>query len=222
MASDVEPGQGQAPDLAGRLAAAAQVRALAHALSAHDADDEVLAALAEAVAAATRELEAAPRRERILPSFGELVLVSPGSRGRHPMDDRGVAGSANPMAVEFVPRQLEEEAIIDVLFGPAFEGAPGRVHGGMVAAVFDDLMGYALAHVKQPGFTGRICVEYRAPVPTETWVEFRARVRVQEGRKLYVDGEARLDDKVLATADATMILVAPDHWSTHAQELLDQ
>ena len=204
-----------------RLEAAAGVRELAHALSAHDADEAALARVAEAVAAATRELEAAPRRERILPKFGELVVLSPEARGRHPMDDRGVAGSANPMAVEFVPRQLAEEAIVDVVFGPAFEGAPGRVHGGMVAAVFDDLMGYALAHVKQPGFTGRICVEFRAPVPTETLVEFRARVRGQEGRKLYVDGDARLDDKVLATADATMILVAPDHWSTHAQELLD-
>ena len=90
----------------------------------------------------------------------------------------------------------------------------------MVAAVFDDLTGYVLALVGEPGFTGRLTVEYRAPVPTETVVEFRVRLRERDGRKLHVDGDARLGDKVLAIADATMVLVPPDHWAKHAQELL--
>jgi hypothetical protein len=92
----------------------------------------------------------------------------------------------------------------------------------MVAAVFDDLTGRVLAMVGEPGFTGRLTVEYRAPVPTERAVEFRVRLRERDGRKLYAEGEARLDDRVLAICDATMILVAPDHWSKHAKELLGE
>jgi acyl-coenzyme A thioesterase PaaI-like protein len=204
-----------------RLDAVLGVRALAHALSAHDADDELLARVAEAAGSVLPALEAAPRRERILPRFGEIVVVTPDARRRHPMDDRAVAGPANPTAVEFASRREGDDAVADVEFGPAFEGAPGRVHGGMVAAVFDDLVGFVLAVVGEPGFTGRLAVEYRAPVPTETMIEFRARLRERDGRKLHVDAEARLANKVLATAEATMILVAPEHWSKHARELLD-
>ena len=36
------------------------------------------------------------------------------------------------------------------------KAAPGRVHGGMVAAVFDDILGMAMARVRSPGFTGRL------------------------------------------------------------------
>jgi len=205
-----------------RLDAVTGVRALAHALSAHDGGDELLGRIAELTGSVVEELREAPRRERIIPRFGELVVVTPDARRRHPMDDRGVAGPANPTAVEFNMRREGEDAVADVEFGPAFEGAPGRVHGGMVAAVFDDLTGFVLALVGEPGFTGRLAVEYRAPVPTETVVEFRARLRERDGRKLFVDADARLDDKVLATAEATMVLVAPDHWSTHAHELLGE
>ena len=204
-----------------RLDAVTAVRALAHALSAHAADDELLARVAEAAGSVLPALQASPRRERIVPRFGELEVLTPDPGRRHPMDDRGVAGPANPTAVEFTSRREGDDAIADVEFGPAFEGAPGRVHGGMVAAVFDDLTGFVLAVVGEPGFTGRLTVEYRAPVPTETLIEFRARLRERDGRKLHVDAEARLGDKVLATADATMILVAPDHWAKHARELLE-
>jgi len=38
----------------------------------------------------------------------------------------------------------------------------------MVAAVFDDVTGFVLADVREPGFTGRLVVNYRAPVPIET------------------------------------------------------
>ena len=85
-----------------------------------------------------------------------------------PMDDRAVAGSANPTAVVLETWRDGDDAVAEVWYGPAFIGAPGRVHGGMVAAVFDDVTGFVLADVREPGFTGRLEVSYRAPVPIET------------------------------------------------------
>ena len=204
-----------------RLAAAAGVRKLAHAVSAHEADDETLRRISEVIAVAVPDLERWPRRERIVPTFGEGAVIDTNAKGRHPMDDRAVAGPANPTAIDFSARREGDEIVADACFGAAFEGAPGRVHGGMVAAAFDDLAGFVLGMVGRPGFTGRIAIEYKAPVPTERPVVFRARLREQTERKLFVDADARLGEKILATCEATFVLVDPERWTQHARELLD-
>ena len=138
------------------------------------------------------------------------------------MADRAVAGPANPTSVDIRTRLVADGVEADVVFGPAFEGAPGRVHGGMVAAVFDDLLGGAMAQTRAIGFTGRLTVHYRAPIPIETTIRFRLLPGTKEGRKLNVHGDARIDDRVLASADALMILVDAEHFKTHARELLDR
>jgi acyl-coenzyme A thioesterase PaaI-like protein len=205
-----------------RVEAAAAVRALVQAFAAHDADDRVLGELADDVRALLPALEAAPRRTRAIPSFDEIVAGVPeaGER-RYAMADRAVVGPANPTSVDVEMRREDElEGVAEVVFGPAFEGALGRVHGGMVAAVFDDLSGFVLGFVGRPGFSVRLEVTFRAPVPVEVPVEFRVRLREQRGRKLLVEGEARLGDQVLVTAKTMMITVGQEHFETHAQDLL--
>ena len=206
-----------------RLDATAALRELVHALVSADADDATLARTATIVRDAVAELEHVPRTERQVPDFaagaGPHSTAGP---ALDPMADRAVAGSANPTAVHLETRREGDDVVADVWFGPAFVGAPGRVHGGMVAAVFDDITGFVLTHVGEPGFTGRLEVTYRAPVPIETPVEFRARMRGREGRKLTVEAEARLDGRVLATAEALFVLVDPAHFATDASELLER
>jgi acyl-coenzyme A thioesterase PaaI-like protein len=204
-----------------RSETAAAMRDLAHAITAHEADDGLLSRITSSLAAATADLVREPRRERIVPAFGEGAVIDSKAKGRHPMDDRAITGRANPAAVEFEARRDGDEVVADACFGAAFEGAPGRVHGGMVAAVFDDLVGFILGMVGQPGFTGRLTVHYHAPVPTERPVEFRARLRERAGRKLIVDADVRLGAKVLATCEAVMVLVDGAQWAKHARELLD-
>jgi acyl-coenzyme A thioesterase PaaI-like protein len=144
----------------------------------------------------------------------------PTGAGEHAMADRAVGGDANPTSVVLEPVREGDVAVAQVVFGAAFEGALGRVHGGMVAAVFDDLMGYVLAMVREPAFTGRLTVNYKAPVPMETPVEFRAWMRERDGRKLFVDAECRLGDQLLATAEILFVIVDQAHFATHASELL--
>lgn len=205
-----------------RLTAAEALRDLSHAVVAHDAEDEVLERVASGADEAAAELRRAPRRARVIPRLDQLPEGSGGVEARRAaMADRGVGGPANPTGVEMVSRREGDEAIAQVRFGPAFEGALGRVHGGMVAAVFDDVTGFVLAFVGEPGFTGRLTITYRAPVPVETTIEFRARLRERDGRKLYVDADARLGDTLLATAEAMFIMVDHDHFATHASDLLE-
>lgn len=207
-----------------RFDAAAALRALANAFHARDVSDATLERVAAAARALTAELDEGPRRERVIPSFDEIggrgpqaLADSPRAQG---MADRAIVGEANPVAVEIETSIEDDVAVARVVFGPAFEGAPGRVHGGMVAAVLDDISGYALAFVGEPGFTGTLEVVYRAPVPIERLIEFRTWVSGRDGRKLYVEAEGRLDGRVLVTAKLTMILVDHEHFRTTAAELL--
>jgi hypothetical protein len=60
----------------------------------------------------------------------------------------------------------------------AHEGAPGRSHGGVVAALFDDVFGFLLTLVVEPAFTGELTVRYEAGVPIG--VPLTCRVRITE------------------------------------------
>lgn len=205
-----------------RVDAAAQARRLAHAVVAADADDATFATVAALLAEANEILHAVPHLPRPIfdPSRLEQARRDPDLSGLDAMADRAVAGPANPTSVAIRSRIVPGGAAAEVTFGPAFEGAPGRAHGGMVAAVFDDLLGAAMAGTQAIGFTGRLTVHYRNPVPIETEIAFRLHTGEREGRKLHVHGDARLGDRVLATADALMILVDAEHFKTHARELL--
>ena len=206
-----------------RVDASRAVSDLVHALVGTVTDDETLAAIAALAREATALLDDAPPRVRTVPDFGTVQALRDAGEDTTflTMGDRPVAGPANPTAVRVEPRWDDDGvAYADVWFGPAFEAAPGRVHGGMVAAVFDDILGMAMARVRSPGFTGRLTVHYRAPVPMNQRIEFRAWAEPADGRKLVVQSEARLDGRLLAEADALFILVDPSHFATHADQLL--
>ena len=91
----------------------------------------------------------------------------------------------------------------------AFEGAPGRAHGGIVAAVFDDVTGFVIGKLREPAFTGELTVRYVKPVPIETLLEMRARLVDRERRKLFITAECRDCGDLVATCKAIYITVDP-------------
>jgi acyl-coenzyme A thioesterase PaaI-like protein len=94
----------------------------------------------------------------------------------------------------------------------AHEGAPGRSHGGIVSALFDDVFGFILTIYQQPGFTGELTIRYERGVPLHQPLECRVRLDDREGRKLYMTGElSGTDDDgervVYTRARATFIAI---------------
>jgi acyl-coenzyme A thioesterase PaaI-like protein len=206
-----------------RVDAARAVYDLVHALVGTVTDDDTLRSVAQLAREAAAQLDGAPPRIRTVPDFETVEAARAAGEDTTflTMGDRPVAGPANPAAVRLEPRwDADGTAYADVWFGPAFEAAPGRVHGGMVAAVFDDILGMAMARARSPGFTGRLTVHFRAPVPMNQRIEFKAWGEEPDGRKLVVHAEARLAGRLLADADALFILVDRGHFATHADELL--
>jgi acyl-coenzyme A thioesterase PaaI-like protein len=192
-----------------RSAAAANLRALAHSFAEHDADDAILTEIADTAVTLARRVDETPARDRLqLMRRGiEASLMGLG------FEDRAVGGRSNPTAVELdVPYDAAEtggEIIADVVLRRAFEGAPGRAHGGIVAAAFDDVTGFVIAQLQEPAFTGELTVRYLAPVPVDEALEIRARLDGRERRKLFISGEVRVGDAIIATCRAIYITVDP-------------
>jgi acyl-coenzyme A thioesterase PaaI-like protein len=123
-----------------------------------------------------------------------------------------VSGRSNPMAppvrLHVVPGDDDaagkHRIAGEVTYGPAYEGPPGHVHGGMIAAMFDELLGFAQL---SPGFTAYLHINYRKPTPLNTRLDLEAWVENIDGRKRIVRGECRAGDVLLA--DAEGLFIAP-------------
>jgi acyl-coenzyme A thioesterase PaaI-like protein len=201
----------------GRLRAAAGLRRLGHAIVGHDVDDDTFLQVTTAVEALLAQVDASPRRQRPTVNMNRDLFVVPppegGVRGSH-FTDCIVTGPANPMGVAAQIRREGDDAVLRCTLGDAFEGAPGRAHGGVVAALFDEVMGFVLSITCTPAFTGRLTVTYRAPVPIGVPLEFRARLTGRDGRKLLMAGEGRQGDTLLAQAEALFVAVDPERFAS--------
>jgi acyl-coenzyme A thioesterase PaaI-like protein len=198
-----------------RLETAAALRDLVHTFVAHDRDPAGLAEIrrlateqaAAMRAGATRDRLARMRAAREAAGAEETTFAAarPGSG----FEDRAVAGRANPTSVDLEVDFDGDEVVAEVHLRRGFEGAPGRAHGGIVAAVFDDVTGFVIGRIGQPAFTGELTVRFLAPVPVEQPIVVRARLDGRERRKLFISADAVAGDVVVATCKAIYITVDP-------------
>ena len=192
-----------------RASAAAALRDLNHAFAAHDADDAQLEELARDARSLIARLDGTPRRDRLaLMNASRAAGEFPASTGSG-FGDRAVGGLTNPTSADIDVEFGPDEVVARVVLRKAFEGAPGRAHGGIVAAVFDDVTGFVIGQLREPAFTGELTVRYVAPVPVEEPLVMRARLDGRERRKLFISAEARHGEQVVATCHAIYITVDP-------------
>jgi acyl-coenzyme A thioesterase PaaI-like protein len=192
-----------------RVDAASALRALNHEFVAHDPDEAQLRETEHAARALASRLANAPRRDRLALMRTAAADTFPIVTGAAGFADRAVAGAANPTSVDIDVAFEGDEVVASVTLRRAFEGAPGRAHGGIVAAAFDDVTGYVIGQAHEPAFTGELTVRYVAPVPVDEPLEMRARLESRERRKLFITAEARHEGNVVATCRAIYITVDP-------------
>lgn len=92
-----------------------------------------------------------------------------------------------------------------VTFGAAYEGPPGCVHGGYVAAAFDELLGAAQSMSGTQGMTARLVVNYRSPTPLREELRLEGRLARTEGRKIFCEGRLYAGDRLCAEAEGLFI-----------------
>ena len=204
-----------------RLRAAAAMRSLGHAFVAHQVDDDLMEELAEFLEDMTTKFTAVDRRREAimqarlerLQRRAEGAITELGQVEGSLFADSFISGRANPIGINAVMSIEGDESVARVVLGDAFEGAPGRCHGGVVAAIIDETMGGALGIIKKLAFTGRLTVTYRGPVPLGQPIECRAKIVSEEGRKLIIHADLRHEDTVLIQSEALFIIVDPANWA---------
>lgn len=82
-------------------------------------------------------------------------------------------------------RREGDEMVAEHVFETRHSGAPGIAHGGAVATVVDDVLGFMLYVALVPGVTRKLEVEYLKPVLIGVPYSIRAKVDEIDGRKLW-------------------------------------
>ncbi|MDP1818965.1 MAG: PaaI family thioesterase [Acidimicrobiales bacterium] len=210
---------GDETDLANRVDAAAALNRLSHALVGHRADPGVLRRIADEAARLASEIEAEPRRDRGGEVAGSPRLARAILEGRalgevvedgafiDMFHDSPVSGSANPLTMGLRVGHDGEAAIGVVTLQDGWEGAPGRAHGGIVAACVDETIGGLLPLIGEMAFTGELSLRYEGPCPMREAIEFRAWLERRERRKLFISCTGTAEGRVFVRAHAVFITV---------------
>jgi hypothetical protein len=188
------------------------IRDLGHAVVGHHVDDQALDDLATALEAWTGRVATGERRSREPTNFQRGDSWSPPDIGEEfeRLSDRPVSGWCSPWGLDPVVRRTAEGVEAVVTLHAAHEGAPGRSHGGIVAALFDDLFGFVLTVQRTPAFTGEITIRYVSGTPLHVPLTCRLWFDGQDGRKLFMKGELLTPEgEVCARAHTTFITIDP-------------
>lgn len=178
------------------------IRELTEVLVSCDPTVEDMAEVAQQLERQKKRLQASPRL------YGRMAFQEDGNhgaRGEVNHELNAVGGWSNPLSPGLNIWFEKGRAYGTANCGWAYEGPPEHMHGGFVAALFDQFMGMAQFIVDQPGMTGRLTVRYHRPTPLNRDISMEAWVVRNEGRKTEMAAEMRVDDEVTATCEALFI-----------------
>jgi acyl-coenzyme A thioesterase PaaI-like protein len=100
----------------------------------------------------------------------------------------------------------------------AHQGAPGLAHGGIIAAIMDESLGFLLWMLETAGVTAKLELQYRAPVPIDSDVYAAATATGVIRRKIFTYGELRLgapDGPLVAEASGLFVRVDESHFAPY-------
>lgn len=125
-------------------------------------------------------------------------------------------GPDNPHGFQLTVFRDGDSVFSDITFDERHIGAPGLAHGGAVAAVCDDLLGFTLWAAGTPAVTRSLTVDYLQPVPLHQPHRITAHIESRDGRALNVVGTGTSGDgSTRFTARALFIVVTAEHFAAH-------
>ena len=147
--------------------------------------------------------------DRLLEQAQEGPLgIETSSDGRLRDHANPMLGMRNPIAPPLVMTDDEGGVTCTFSLGAAYEGPPGCVHGGLVAAVLAQVLGTAAARRGVPGLTAYLNTTYRRPTLLGTDLVCRSRIDRVDGWKIFASGEI-VDPQGEVTAEAEALFIVP-------------
>jgi len=185
-----------------RIELVAKIHGLVDRLASTVVDDAALRTAAELVDAAVDQVATGT------PHPGYVRAVDAVVTGLLPRSERGPFTSAlhvtaPPFTVTVQDDEGQRRVTAETTYGSAFEGAPGWVQGGFLAAAFDELLG--LAQTGSRRVTVNLELQYHAPARLHIPVRYTTWIETLEGRKAHVVGQLHQQGQLCATARALFV-----------------
>lgn len=133
-------------------------------------------------------------------------------------DSSFVSGSKNPQSMRMKPVIKNNIVYAKYIFEDRFAGGPGLVHGGILSAALDDLMGYATVIHNRMCVTANLEVNYLIPVPVEEEYELFAWVKGIEGKKITTESIIKKGDNVHVESKGLFIDLGENAFKDFAPE----
>ncbi len=199
------------------------LRQLNHTLVAKNIPNDKVRQFAEQLEALATEFAALTDEERPR-DFGQIESDEESAAGTgyeygagNALSYRPVSGKCNTLAPPVKYFKGDDGLSAEVTFGPAYEGPPGLVHGGYIAACMDEVFGIAMTHsgLDVPCMTGTLKVIYRAPVPLNQTLTYKAWLKEEEGRKVFM--QCVLTDpqgNMLCEGETIFLKIDPDLYAS--------
>ncbi len=167
---------------------------------------EELRQLAVRISAEADRLEAEPMSRGRFDSINPVAVEQRGiSELNYELNP--VEGKSNPLAPPIHIWMDDEGVYGKATLGWQYEGPPSTVHGGYVAALFDQFLGIGQKLTGHPGVTGQLSVKYLKPTPLNTELKFVGRLDKSEGRRIMMTAEIIANDVVTAKAECLFIRI---------------
>lgn len=104
----------------------------------------------------------------------------------------------------------------EVEFSDAYEGVPQCVHGGVLAAMFDEVLGAANLASENPGMTGTIKIRFHRPTPIRRLLRIEASWLRREGRKNFSWAGIFDGDELTAEAEGLFVEITQEQFLAFA------
>ncbi len=192
-----------------RRALANLVRSLASLTMLTTVEDRRLVQATELVREAVEDLSASARSGR----YAGVPGLSPGSATNDLVWETHAAfGASNPLAPPVTAEEYQGRVTGNVTFGSAWEGGPGLVYGGFIAAVFDGMCGRAVMSAGHVGVTRSLNVRFLRPTPLRKSLKVQTVAGERVGRNVSVTGQLWDDDTLTCEVEAVFTCVQPDQY----------
>ena len=128
-----------------------------------------------------------------------------------------IVGRFNPIALPVVLDFEPPKALGRAVFGVTYEGAPGCVHGAILAATFDIILTAANAIAGSTGPTVRLALHYKRPTLTDEEAVFEGWVTEVTDRRVFSKGRIVQGGIVTVEADGEFAVFNHDGVQSHGQ-----
>ena len=159
--------------------------------------------------------EAAQYVQKAIEVINKKSGVADSSASQSHFSDRSpFYGVMNPLSMPLAMSEEEHGEFGTVIgmgtFTEPYEGPPGHIHGGYIAAAFDEVLGMAQSLTGHPGMTAGLTIRYKAPTPLYKPIRFRGWVDRVEGRKIFTIGQSFDGDTLCAEAEGLFLSFPPE------------